>query len=141
MADAKQSDRPTQYRWTVLALGCGTSWMLYLHRYMFALIKPSLKQQWGLGTDELGYLDSAFSLCYLIFQVPLGALADVAGAHLILTLLILIWSVGLGLHAWAPSVKALGLARAVLGAGQSAVFACLSRISRTWIPADVRTSA
>ena len=114
--------------------------MLYLHRYMFALIKPSLKLQWGLGTDELGYLDSAFSLCYLIFQVPFGALADVAGARLILTLLILTWSVGLGLHAWAPSVKALGVARAVLGAGQSAVFACLSRISRMWMPADVRTS-
>ena len=140
MDDTQQSDRPTQFRWTVFALACGTSWMLYLHRYMFALIKPELKQQWELGSDELGYLDSAFSLCYLVFQVPLGALADVAGAHLILTLLILLWSVGLGLHAWAPSVKALGLARAVLGAGQSAVFACLSRISRTWIPADVRTS-
>jgi hypothetical protein len=38
--------------------------MMYLHRYMFALIKPELKQQWNLGNDQLGYLDSAFSLCY-----------------------------------------------------------------------------
>ncbi|MDG2129389.1 MAG: MFS transporter [Fuerstiella sp.] len=141
MANTAQSDRPTRFRWTVFAMACGTSWMLYLHRYMFALIKPELKQQWNLGSDELGYLDSAFSLCYLVFQIPLGALADVAGAHLILTLLILLWSVGLGMHAWAPTVRTLGLARAILGTGQSAVFACLSRISRTWTPADVRTSA
>ncbi|MEO2028882.1 MAG: MFS transporter [Fuerstiella sp.] len=141
MAEAEQLDRPTQFRWTVFALACGTSWMMYLHRYMFALIKPELKQQWDLGNDQLGYLDSAFSLCYLIFQVPFGAVADVAGVHFILTLLIILWSVGLGLHAWAPSVTTLGLARAVLGTGQSAVFACLSRISRTWIPSNVRTTA
>ncbi len=90
MAEAEQLDRPTQFRWTVFALACGTSWMMYLHRYMFALIKPELKQQWDLGNDQLGYLDSAFSLCYLIFQVPFGAVADVAGVHFILTLLIIL---------------------------------------------------
>lgn len=135
------TSRPTGFRWTVFTLACGTSWLLYLHRYMFSLIKPELKQEWNIATDQLGYLDSAFSLCYLIFQVPFGALADVIGVHPVLTGLIVIWSAGLALHAWAPSLREMWLARAVLATGQSAVFATLSRISRTWIPLKSRTTA
>ena len=33
-------ERPTRVRYMVFVLGFGTSWMLYLHRYSFALIKP-----------------------------------------------------------------------------------------------------
>jgi hypothetical protein len=36
------SDKPTGVRWVVFGQACGTSWLLYLHRYTFALIKPEL---------------------------------------------------------------------------------------------------
>lgn len=120
-------------------MACGTSWLLYLHRYIFALIKPELVREWDLGKDELGLLDSAFSFCYSVPQIPLGIAIDVVGVHLMLTCMIVVWSIGLGMHAWAPSPKYLWSARAVLGVGQSAVFAAQSRITRTWFPSKVRT--
>lgn len=132
--------RPTHFRWNVFALACGTSWLLYLHRYLFTLIKPVLVEEWHLGKDELGLLDSAFSLSYTGFQIPLGVATNAFGVHLMLTCMILVWSVGLGLHAWAPDSKFLWPARAILGLGQSAVFAAQSQITRTWFPLSVRTT-
>src|SRR5262245_35207162 len=113
--------RPTNVRWAVFALACGTSWWMYLHRYAFALIKPKLTEEWGLGKEQLGLLDSAFSLGYTLFQFPLGIAADAAGVRIVLTGLMLLWCSGLALHAWAPSFRYLALARALLGTGQSAV--------------------
>src|SRR6185503_12071660 len=95
--------KPTNVRWVVFGLAFGTSWLLYLHRYAFAIIKPELVKEWGLSKTELGALDSVLSVTYSTFQFPLGVCADWLGVHIVLTALILIWSAGLGLHAWAPT--------------------------------------
>ena len=131
---------PTNFRWVVFAMASGTSWLMYLHRYMFSLIKPDLETEWGLENDQLGLLDSAFSLSYSLCQTPLGILGDIAGVHLVLTGMILVWSFGLAMHAWAPSQDEMWYARATFGVGQSGVYANLSRISRTWFPASIRTT-
>ena len=132
--------RPTNIRWVVFALASGTSWWMYLHRYVFALIKPQLASEWGLDKEQLGFLDSAFSMGYTLFQFPLGIAADAAGVHLVLTGLILLWCAGLAMHAWAPSFSFLAFARALLGLGQSAVYATLSRVAQMWFPPSVRTT-
>lgn len=121
-------------------MACGTSLLLYLHRYTFAVIKPKLVKEWGLGKDELGLLDGAFSLCYTACQFPLGIATDVFGVRLLLTSMIVLWSIGLGMHAWAPLPKYLWFARAVLGIGQSGVLSAQSRITRTWFPLSQRTT-
>ncbi|MBI2479220.1 MAG: MFS transporter, partial [Planctomycetia bacterium] len=132
--------RPTHFRWNIFVVACGTSWLLYLHRYIFGLIKPVLVEEWQLGKDELGLLDSAFSISYTGFQIPLGVATNAFGVHGMLTCMIVVWSIGLGMHAWPPSGKYLWLARATLGLGQSAVFAAQSQITRTWFPRSVRTT-
>ena len=133
-------DRPTRVRWIVFALSCGTSWYLYLHRYAFALIKPKLQEEYGLGNDELGLMDFAFSVTYTGFQFPAGVLADATGAHIFLGASILVWSLALALHA-VPNLTVLTAARGLFGAAQAGAFSAISRITRTWIPADVRTTA
>lgn len=140
MTDAPLTVRPTNVRWHVFALSFGTSGLLYLHRYVFAFIKPTLADEWKLSNTELGQLDSAFSLCYTLFQFPLAVAADIAGVHLVLTALIFIWCGGLAMMAWAPSAKVVWFAQATLGTGQSAVYACLNRIARIWFPPAVRTT-
>jgi ACS family glucarate transporter-like MFS transporter len=136
-SDADQ--RPTNVRWMVFVLGCGTSWFLYLHRYTFALIKPKIKDEWQLDNTELGLLDSAFQVCYSVFQVPSGLLVDATGAHLFLGGIIILWSIGLALHAWAPDLNSMRLARAFLGTGQAGAFAAISRVTRNWFPFTSRT--
>jgi sugar phosphate permease len=133
-------DKPTNIRWTIFGLACGTSWLLYLHRYTFALIKPELAREWKLDKVQLGLLDSAFSTSATLCQFPLGIAADAAGVRLVLTGLIVLWCLGLGMHAWAPSPKYLWYARLTMGIGQSAVYATLSRMAQSWFPPGIRTT-
>ncbi len=133
-------EKPTNVRWTVFGLAAGASWLLYLHRYTFAVIKPELVKEWELTKTELGLLDSAFSFTATVFQLPLGIAADALGVRLVLTGLVLLWCLGLAMHAWAPSASYLWYARATMGIGQSAVYACLSRMAQSWFPASIRTT-
>lgn len=131
---------PTNVRWSVFSLAFATSAMLYLHRYVFGFIKPTLQEEWGLSNTQLGQLDSAFSTCYTLFQFPLGIAADFAGVHLVLTLLIAVWCYGLLRMAVAPSFNAMWYGQTIMGIGQSAVYACLNRVGRMWFPPAIRTT-
>jgi sugar phosphate permease len=134
------SKRPTNVRWAVFALACGTSWWMYLHRYAFGAIKPNLEKEWGLDTLELGLLESAFSFSYSLFQFPLGVAADAFGAHLVLTGLMILWCLGLGMQASASSPKYFWYAQVTVGVGQSAAYAAINRIARVWYPPTIRTT-
>jgi sugar phosphate permease len=137
---AQPIDRPTSVRWTIFTLACGTSWLLYLHRYLFGLIKGDLEREWGLSNTELGLLDSAQSTAYGLFQFPLGIAADVAGVRLVMTVLMLVWCLGLTLFAFAPTPLFLWIGRVIFGLGQSAIYPALSRVAQVWFPPKVRTT-
>ena len=130
----------TTVRWRVFGLAFATSGILYWHRYVFGFVKPTLAEQWKLTNTELGQLDSAFSLTYTLFQFPLGVAADLVGVHLVLSGLVVLWCAGLSLLAIAPSSGWVWTAQATVGAGQSAVYACLSRVARVWYPSSIRTT-
>jgi sugar phosphate permease len=133
-------ERPTQVRWAVFGLAVLTSWLLYLHRYVFSFLKPILTQEWGLSNKDLGNLDSAFALTYGLFQFPLAVLADVFGVHLMLPCLLIVWLAGMGMICRATSGEGVWFGQAALGAGQSAVYACLNRVGRMWYPPAIRTT-
>jgi MFS transporter, ACS family, glucarate transporter len=138
---ASDSDfRPTRFRAVIFVLACGTSWFLYLHRYIFGLIKPQLEAEFGLGETELGLLDSGFSIFYAGAQVPMGLAIDAVGVRYMLTGAIFVWCVGLALHALATGTWGLVGGRVVLGTGQAGVYAALSRVTRNWFPASSRTT-
>jgi hypothetical protein len=47
--------RPTHVRWIVFVLACAVSWLLYLHRYSWGVIKPTIQQENPQLTDtEMG---------------------------------------------------------------------------------------
>ena len=136
-----KEERPTNIRWIVFLLGFGTSWLLYLHRYSFALIKPFLKDELDLSNTELGAMDTLFAVTYAGVQFPIGLWGDVTGVHWLLGGLILLWSMSLALHSWAPNQPIFYGARTLLGAGQAGVFSLVGRLTRWWFPQQVRTTA
>ena len=134
------TQRPTRMRWVMFCLAFFTSWMLYVHRYAFALFKPAIKEEFGLDNVQLGLLDSGFSLFYSWSQFPIGMATDALGVRFILPILIIVWSLGLAMHAWAPSFGMLHGGRIALGIGQSAVLANISRVARNWFATPIRTT-
>ncbi|MFO0966242.1 MAG: MFS transporter [Gemmataceae bacterium] len=132
---------PTRVRWVIFVLACAASWLLYLHRYSWGVIKPFFREQHPEISDvEIGWLDSAFQGSYAFGQLPAGMLGDVFGARLILSATVLAWSVAAVAVAWVAGVWALASIRVVFGLTQAGAYPVLSKMTRTWFPLSIRTS-
>src|SRR5919202_282856 len=88
MADDLPLRRPTRVRWLIFALACAVSWLLYLHRYAWGVVRPAVKSEYGLSDVQLGWLDSLFNATYALGQVPGGLAGDLLGPREVLSLLI-----------------------------------------------------
>ena len=88
-------ERPTRVRWTIFAMACSTSFLLYLHRYTWGFVKAEIAEEFDWDPATLGLLDSCFSLSYALGQVPLGVAGDWFGPSLLLGSTIVLWSLGL----------------------------------------------
>jgi sugar phosphate permease len=133
--------RPTHARWLIFALACATSWLLYLHRYSWGVIRPSFKADHpGLDDEQMGWLDGVFNLTYAMGQVPGGLAGDVFGARSVLAIIIFLWSLTVAGLAWVRGPwAALGL-RAVFGLSQAGAYPVLNKATRNWFPLAVRTT-
>ncbi len=140
MADAP-SPRPTRVRWLIFALACFASWLLYLHRYAWGIIKPAFREQYPDFSDvEIGWLDSAFLATYAFGQIPGGLAGDRFGPRAVLSILALVWSLATLGVAWTGGFWRLIGARALFGLAQAGVYPVLNKITRTWYPLSVRTT-
>src|SRR6266550_2066816 len=54
------SERPTNVRWLVFGLASAASFLLYLHRYTWGIIKVAVGEEFGWKDSELGWVASFF---------------------------------------------------------------------------------
>src|SRR5262245_56723687 len=108
MQNVAPVERPTRVRWVICFLACATSWLLYLHRYSWGVLEPSLKKEFpNLSDVDWGWLDSAFSATYALGQIPGGAAGDLLGAHAVLSAMILLWTLFGAALVWVPGTYLL----------------------------------
>jgi MFS transporter, ACS family, glucarate transporter len=125
----------------VFALACAASWLLYLHRYAWGVLKPELRRiNPNLTDTDLGWLDSAFNATYALGQVPGGLLGDLLGPRFVLSGLILLWALATYAVAWTVGFWPLLGVRAALGFAQAGAYPTLNRLTRDWFPLATRTS-
>ena len=116
-------------RWTVFGLTWLSYASYYLTRKNFALAKVSIENAYGIGTQQLGNIDSAYSAAYAAGQFFWGWVADRIGPRRVLGLgmvgtalcsvafglstsfwaLLVLWTLNGFLQAtgWSPNVKAM----------------------------------
>ena len=131
--------RPTRVRWLIFALACGTSWFLYLHRYTWNFIRPELEEEFGFTNTQLETVFTVFNLSYALGQIPSGILCDLFGPHVLLTLMIVVWSLLLPTFGATSGLYELAGLRILFGAAQSGGYPSLSKVTRTWFPRSSRT--
>ncbi len=129
----------TGVRWTIFALACGTSALLYIHRYTWSFIKPKLQAEQGFDEQQLGTLGSLFNLAYALCQIPSGALCDAIGPRLFLTTIIVLWSLAVSGQAFAGSFAAVASVRLVFGATQAGGYPALNKVTQVWFAPATRT--
>ncbi len=130
---------PTRRRVTVFWLASATSFLLYLHRYTWNLIRPELQKEYGFNNTTLEGLGTAFYATYSLGSVPSGMAVDLFGAQVVLILIILAWSLSLPLHGLTGKIPGLIGVRLLFGAAQTGTYPALGQVTRTWFPRGSRT--
>ncbi len=130
---------PSRRRYVVFTLASAVSFLLYLHRYTWNLIRPELKAEYGFSNTTLEALGTTFYATYALGSIPSGIAIDLIGPHIVLVVILLLWSITLPLHGTTGNVWALGGVRLLFGAAQTGTYPALGQVTRTWFPHSSRT--
>ena len=134
------SERPTNIRWLVFVLASATSFMLYLHRYTWAVIRPELEREYGFTNTQLEQIFAFFQFTYSLGQIPGGMISDFFGPHIFLGASILTWSVCLLVFALVGSFWVFGGIRMLFGAAQAGAYPSLNKVTSNWFAPSSRTA-
>src|ERR1700694_4309250 len=95
--------RVTHVRYLVMAAGCSMALVAYVHRLGFPNYASEIKQDFGLRSEDVGYLTAAFLIAYGVGQVPAGLAGDRWGARLLLPLYVVGWSLATAVLGLVPA--------------------------------------
>ncbi len=128
----------TRVRYRVLTLTFLTAFIMYVDRVCIGAAAPAIREEFGFDLPTMGYIFSAFSLGYALFQVPGGWAADKFGPRKILTLSVAWWSVFTAATALAFNALSMVIYRFLFGIGEAAAFPSASRALVRWLPVRQR---
>ena len=124
----------SRFRWTVCALLFFATTISYVDRQVLSLLAKTLETQIGWTADQYGSITSAFAAAYAIGLLCAGRLLDKFGTRIGFAIAVGLWSVAAMLHAAAATAFTFGIARVLLGLGESANFpACIKTVAE-WFP-------
>lgn len=112
--------------------------LLYVDRACIATAKESITGDLQLSDTQWGWVMSAFAMGYAFFQTPTGALADRYGPRMLLSMVVILWSLFTGLTGMVRGFVALFSVRFLFGAGEAGAFPGMARAVYSWIPMSER---
>ena len=145
--------RPTRVRYGVLGFACSLSLLTYLDRICIMRAKENMQLDLGFSDSQMGWVFSAFTIGYMLFEVPGGWMGDIWGSRRVITRIVLCWSLFTALTGcvWSfsrgigpivvDSLLALLLIRFLFGIGEAGAYPNLTRVVGTWFPFQERAFA
>lgn len=132
---------PTNTRFRVLSLLVALASLTYLDRLCISAAAPAIIQEFHFSPSRMGYIFSAFTFAYALFEIPSGWLGDYFGTRKALTRIVLWWSAFTMLTGVTVGFKSLFIVRLLFGAGEAgAIPNSASTVSR-WFPTSQRGRA
>jgi MFS family permease len=126
------SRRMRRMQWIAIALATFAIAVNYIDRSTLAVGNVKIRAEFGLTATEIGQLQSAWSITYAFFQVPVGFLLDRLGPGYLVGLALIVWSVAQGAGGFAVSYVQLMFSRVALGAAESPAFPGAVRVTSDW---------
>ncbi|HEY0296906.1 MAG TPA: MFS transporter [Bordetella sp.] len=105
-------------RYQLLAVIWITQLVNYMDRVNIAIAGPTIMHSLGISPTSFGFILSAFTLGYLLMQLPGGYLADRFGAKALMIVAPLVWSFFTAMTGMVSSVAGLILVRICFGAAE-----------------------
>ncbi|HVO26494.1 MAG TPA: MFS transporter [Candidatus Margulisiibacteriota bacterium] len=132
---------PSHVRHGVLGLTLALTAVAFLDRVCIATAAPAMKADLQLSDAQMGYVFSAFTLAYALFEVPSGWLADRFGPRLMLTRIVVWWSAMTAATGAVGGFVSLVAVRFLFGMGEAGTFPSMARAYARWLPAPERGRA
>jgi len=134
-SDQRGPQSATRVRHGVLGFTLVLTAVAYLDRVCISTAAPAMKADLGLSDAQMGYVFSAFTFAYALMEVPSGWLADRFGPRLMLTRIVIWWSVMTAATGWAAGFASLFVIRMLFGIGEAGCFPSMARVYSRWLPA------
>lgn len=132
---------PFKSRHRVLGMLFLVSIITYMDRIAISAAAPRISEELGLSNAQMGWVFSAFVFAYGLFEIPGGWMGDRFGPRLILTRVVVWWSIFTALTGAVRSYILLLVCRFLFGAGEAGAYPnCAAAISR-WFPFAERAKA
>ena len=138
---ASPSPKPTRARYGVVGFAVALAVIQYIDRVCISQAAPLVSEDLGLSPRQMGYVFSAFTLAYALFEIPAGYLGDRIGPRKVLLRIVLWWSFFTVATGWAWSWLSLVTTRFLFGAGEAGCFPNLAKALHRWLPSHERTRA
>jgi len=110
----------------------------YMDRTNLSIIAPLISKEFNFDKLTMGFIFSAFSWSYTIFQMPCGYLGDRYGPRRMLGTFALYWSALTAMIIAARTATGFWLARFFFGIGEAGAFPTATRAMTFWVPASER---
>lgn len=133
--------RPSRARYGVLALALTITAISYLDRVCISMTAPFVQRDLHLSDLQMGLVFSVFTFAYAAFEIPGGWLADRFGPRLMMTRVVLWWSLLTAATGLVTGFISILVVRLLFGAGEAGMFPGLSRAFSRWFPPSWRGNA
>ena len=135
------SSPATRTRYWVVVFAVALAVIQYVDRVCISQAAPLISRDLSLSPRQMGYVFSAFTLAYALFEIPCGWLGDRIGPRRVLLRIVLWWSFFTTATGWAWSAVSLVATRFLFGAGEAGCFPNLTKALNRWLPTRERTRA
>jgi len=125
----------------VLAMTVALAFLTYMDRVCISVTAPAILRDLRLSNIQMGFVFSAFTAAYALFEIPTGWWADRIGSRHVLTRIVTWWSVFTGLTGVAWNFPSLLTLRALFGAGEAGAWPTVARALSRWFPEQERGTA
>src|SRR5512143_953378 len=138
---ARRQRSATRVRHGVLGFTLALTAIAYLDRVCISMAAPAMKVELGISDVQMGWVFSAFTFAYALFEVPSGWLADRFGARLMLTRVVVWWSAMTAATGAVTGIGSLIAVRFLFGVGEAGCFPSMARAYARWLPVRERGRA
>src|SRR5215813_12626570 len=130
-----------RHRWVICALLFFAATINYIDRQTIGILKTTLQTEIGWSEIEYSWIVVFFQMAYAIGLLAMGGLMDRLGTKKGFSLAVVFWSIAAMGHALARSVMGFGIARFMLGLGESGNFPASIKTVAEWFPKKERALA
>jgi sugar phosphate permease len=138
LSDAFAKDLPTRARYWVIVFAITLAVVQYIDRVCISQAAPLISKDLRLSDRQMGWVFSAFTLAYALFEIPCGYLGDRIGPRKVLLRIVLWWSFFTAATGCVWNWLSLVITRFLFGAGEAGCFPNLTKAFNRWLPLHER---